>query len=181
MALGKNSTKSRNTNVVDKKLGVVHCTGAMGKKRVIVSNELESSFSSGSPSRTPLKKTYISSCCNAEEGSTLEALPQDILVKILCGVDHEDLSRLYHVSKAVHEAALIAKRWHFAFTTPSSRISRVSTDLKDTDSNCGNGLKRQRDIKSRMNGKKLADITVALFRSDKEEQLLSDGFMEIDI
>nr|VDC76302.1 unnamed protein product [Brassica rapa] len=41
-----------------------------------------------------------------------------ILLRIICGVEHEDLKQLFHVSKAVREATLIAKQSHFAYSTP---------------------------------------------------------------
>ncbi|EOA36707.1 hypothetical protein CARUB_v10012241mg [Capsella rubella] len=59
----------------------------------------------------------------------LESLPQDILVKIICGVEHEDLKQLFNVSKTIREATLIAKKWHFEYTTPRKTLfSRSGID-----------------------------------------------------
>ncbi|XP_062014817.1 F-box protein At1g61340-like [Rosa rugosa] len=77
---------------------------------------------------TPLKKQR-SECFDFE--SKLEALPQETLIKILCGVDNEDLKQLFHVSKAIREATLIAKQWHFAYSTP--RNIRTNDDLDEIE------------------------------------------------
>nr|VDD08806.1 unnamed protein product [Brassica oleracea] len=45
-------------------------------------------------------------------------LSYSILVRIICRVEHEDLKQLFHVSKTVREATLIAKQSHFAYSTP---------------------------------------------------------------
>ncbi|KAJ4901990.1 hypothetical protein Rs2_15941 [Raphanus sativus] len=60
------------------------------------------------------KKLSSASCQSGE----LEDLHLDILVRIICGVEHEDLKQLFHVSKTVREATLIAKQLHFAYSTP---------------------------------------------------------------
>ncbi|XP_031099721.1 F-box protein At1g61340-like [Ipomoea triloba] len=35
--------------------------------------------------------------------SLLESFPQDVLIRIILGLDHDDLSRLFHVSKTIRE------------------------------------------------------------------------------
>ncbi|KAH0903685.1 hypothetical protein HID58_043188 [Brassica napus] len=46
----------------------------------------------------------------------------DMWVKIICGVEHEDLKQLFHVSKTIREATLIAKQSHFAYSTPRKTL-----------------------------------------------------------
>ncbi|XP_061352392.1 F-box protein At1g61340-like [Gastrolobium bilobum] len=87
-------------------------TGTLGRKRVMVSNNGEAS-----PPLTPLKRMFSGRITLNSESSSLKTLPQDILIKVLCGVDHEDLKQLFHVSKTIREATLIAKQ-HFDYTTP---------------------------------------------------------------
>ncbi|KAF8411230.1 hypothetical protein HHK36_003776 [Tetracentron sinense] len=176
MALGKNcsvrvkrgNVNASKANTVEGGLGVVHYTRAMGRKRVAVSSNNEK-LPIGSPLRTLSKK-----CCGARlklnsEKSLLEALPQDILVQVLCGVDHDDLKQLFHVSKLIREATLIAKQWHFAYSTPISKIGAVRTfsNLEDAGKfdhhETPNAPKQYRCFRSPISGKKLADITVALF------------------
>ncbi|XP_052181927.1 F-box protein SKIP27-like, partial [Diospyros lotus] len=54
-------------------------------------------------------------------------------IRVLCGVDHDDLKQLFHVSKTIREATLIAKQWHFAYSTPAKTSAfRNSIDLEDT-------------------------------------------------
>ncbi|KAK9085084.1 hypothetical protein Sjap_025495 [Stephania japonica] len=120
MAIGRGlrarATKLRNLDVdsVGKELGVVSHKGAMGRKRV------EPSPTGLSPVRTPLKRA-CSFRFNVEK-ALVEALPQEILVKILCGVHHEDLDQVYNVSKTFREATVIAETMHFAFRTPSPKL-----------------------------------------------------------
>ncbi|CAH9133700.1 unnamed protein product [Cuscuta epithymum] len=40
--------------------------------------------------------------------SVLDALPQDVLIRIVCGVEHDDLKRLFHVSKGIREAVSVS-------------------------------------------------------------------------
>ncbi|KAL1215947.1 F-box protein [Cardamine amara subsp. amara] len=88
---------------------------ALGKKRIVA---LGFEFSRGlgrtSSKKLRSSKNLVADCQRQE----LEDLPQDILVKIISGVEHEDLKQLFHVSKTIREAALIAKQSHFAYNTP---------------------------------------------------------------
>ncbi|KAF9588360.1 hypothetical protein IFM89_008790 [Coptis chinensis] len=103
--------------------------------------------------------------------SIFDSLPQDILIRILCCVDHDDLKQLFKVSKTVKEAALIAKRDHFAYSTPSKMVFRRFGDMEIEDE-APNAPKQDRRNyrKSRIDGKKLGDITVALFHSPEKQQ-----------
>ncbi|KDP20884.1 hypothetical protein JCGZ_21355 [Jatropha curcas] len=177
MALGRrcNSMKSRRTGIFGEEglgFGFVKYTRSFGRKRILISNS-EDFLPLDSPIQTPLKRH-----CNLEpEKSALESLPQDILVKILCGVDHDDLKQLFHVSTVIREATLVAKKWHFAYSTPKKTPAfRTSIDFENPsefeDIEAPNAPKVPRSYKSRLNGKNLADISVALFASPRKELFL---------
>ncbi|XP_047333368.1 F-box protein SKIP27-like [Impatiens glandulifera] len=117
--------------------------------------------------------------------SLLETLPQDLLIRVLCRVDHDDLKQLVLVSKPVREASLVAKKWHFEYSTPKKIAAfRNSMDLDggggdddDDVSSCeieAPNAPRQirRRIRSCLSGrkKKLGDISVALFTSSSSEE-----------
>ncbi|KAE9599308.1 hypothetical protein Lal_00043858 [Lupinus albus] len=87
------------------------CTKTLGRKRV-----------EASPSATPLKRVCSGGITFNSENSPLEALPLDILIGVLCCVEHEDLNQLFHVSKTIREATLIAKVTHFEYKTPKKKI-----------------------------------------------------------
>ncbi|GJQ90749.1 F-box protein SKIP27-like protein [Tanacetum coccineum] len=90
-------------------LGRVKRTSSLGRKRVLILNHME--FDSVNDVGTPKKKQFLEESCGfCCEKSLLEAMPQEILIKILCGVDHDDLKRLFHVSKTIREAVVIAKK-----------------------------------------------------------------------
>ncbi|OVA14432.1 F-box domain [Macleaya cordata] len=194
MALGMNSnSKARhssfNTSTIgalDKGSELVNCTRTLRRKRVTVSNHMES-FPFGSPFKTPLKKRYGAKL--GSKNSSIEALPQDILVRILCGVDHEDLKQLFHVSKSIREATLIAKGWHFEFSTPNSKTAAIrsfseSEDLNKFDMETPNAPTRKGFNRPRISREKLSDISVALFHSPEEEKWPKKNngmFMETEI
>ncbi|XP_010277938.1 PREDICTED: F-box protein SKIP27-like [Nelumbo nucifera] len=118
--------------------------------------------------RTALEKHQATESNSGK--SLLEALPQDLLIRVLCSVDHDDLKELFHVSKTIREATLIAKQWHFAFRTPVKPMGlRSFGDLEDESKfdaqEAPNAPRQKRALGSRLNRKKLADISVALFRS----------------
>ncbi|KAK7362948.1 hypothetical protein VNO77_05073 [Canavalia gladiata] len=149
-------------------------TRTLGRKRVVVSNNAEaSSLDSNSP-MTPLKRMCSGRITFNSERSRLEGLPLDILIRVLCGVDHEDLEKLVHVSRAIREATEIARRLHFEYSTPKKKafVSRTPFDME-----VGGGFEETeapnaplRKPKSRLSGKNLAGISVALFASTNEEQ-----------
>ncbi|KAM0915626.1 hypothetical protein ACQ4PT_010700 [Festuca glaucescens] len=95
----------------------------------------------------------------------LESLPQDVLIKVLCKVNHSDLRQLLLVSKPVSEATVVAKELHFAFATPSKAAAG------DDDEGPG-APKQHRVARSRCRGKNLASVTVNLTASFSS--LLSD-------
>ncbi|KAL9461786.1 hypothetical protein AB3S75_004728 [Citrus x aurantiifolia] len=64
--------------------------------------------------RTP--KTPREDDCESE--SRLEALPMDLLVKILCHLHHDQLRPVFHVSRKIRSAVAIARQFYFNYTTP---------------------------------------------------------------
>ncbi|KAJ9168933.1 hypothetical protein P3X46_020408 [Hevea brasiliensis] len=173
MALGKrcNSMKSGRVGFDSEEgfgLGLVKHTRSFGRKRVLIDN-ITDSMLLDSPVKTPLKRL----CSLEPEKSALESLPQDILIRILCGVDHDDLKQLFHVSTVIRESTMVAKKWHFAYSTPRKTPAfRTPIDFENPNEldeiEAPNAPKQQRSYRSRLNGKKLADISVALFASPKK-------------
>ncbi|XP_028788716.1 F-box protein SKIP27 [Neltuma alba] len=147
-------------------LGFGGYTRSLSRKRIVVSTNVDTSPLDSS-SVTPLKRMRSGTFTLNSEKSRLEALPQDILIRVLCGVDHEDLKQLYHVSKTIKEAALIAKQWHFEYSTPKKKTFALRTSIELDDENEIPEIEAPnaplRKYKSRLSGKKLSDISVALF------------------
>ncbi|XVF87578.1 hypothetical protein PTKIN_Ptkin18bG0131500 [Pterospermum kingtungense] len=155
-------------------LGFVRCSSGLGRKRVGISNEMEESMYLDSATEVPLLKRQCSErlimmmmADDCHEKSALELLPQDVLIRIICGVDHEDLKQLSNVSKSIREATATAKRLHFAYSTPTKiKAFRTSIDSDGSseldDIEAPNAPKQWRSQRS-INWEKLADISVALF------------------
>ncbi|KAK6924524.1 hypothetical protein RJ641_010724 [Dillenia turbinata] len=61
-------------------------------------------------------KTPRSDDCESE--SRLESLPMDLLVKLLCHLHHDQLRAVFHVSQRIRKAVLLARQFHFNYTTP---------------------------------------------------------------
>ncbi|EYU30815.1 hypothetical protein ABFS82_08G209600 [Erythranthe guttata] len=60
--------------------------------------------------------------------SRLESLPTDLLVKILCHLHHDQLRAVFHVSQKIRKAVVIARQFHFNYTTPDrSRQEMLNT------------------------------------------------------
>ncbi|CAN0861340.1 F-box protein At4g35930 [Linum grandiflorum] len=53
-----------------------------------------------------------------EYESQLESLPMDVLVKVMCHLHHDQLRAVFHVSQRIRKAVLIARQYHFNYTTP---------------------------------------------------------------
>lgn len=155
-------------------LGFVRFTRGLGRKRVEISNDMDETLPIESTISVPLLKRQCSERMmmmmidDYHEKSALESLPQDVLIRIICGVDHEDLKQIFNVSKSVREATVIAKRLHFAYSTPrKAKAFRTSIDLEEESSELDdieapNAPRQWRSHRS-INRKKLADISVALF------------------
>ncbi|KAJ6738068.1 F-BOX PROTEIN SKIP27 [Salix koriyanagi] len=145
---------------------------SFGRKRVsIAKNNVHSEdlLNLDSTCKPSLKRL----CSLEPEKSNLESLPQDILIRVLCGVDHDDLKQLFHVSKVIREATVIAKERHFAYSTPrKSQGFRTLFDFENPSEldeiEAPNAPKQRRSCKSQLNRKSIADISVALFASPKK-------------
>ncbi|GLU23099.1 hypothetical protein SLE2022_391300 [Rubroshorea leprosula] len=151
-------------------VGFVRYSQGLRRKRIVISNEMNSSMRLDSEIGTALKRQCSGRIMsgNCLEKSPLESLPQDILIRILCGVNHEDLEKLYHVSKTVREATMIAKESHFAFSTPRKTPAFRNSIVPDESSDSGEietpeAPKVSRPYRARLSGKRLAAISVALF------------------
>ncbi|XP_049384029.1 F-box protein At4g35930-like [Solanum stenotomum] len=53
--------------------------------------------------------------------SRLESLPLDLLVNILCHLQHDQLKAVFHVSQKTRKAVTLARQFHFNYTTPDRR------------------------------------------------------------
>ncbi|XP_073302055.1 F-box protein At1g61340-like [Primulina huaijiensis] len=155
-------------------IGLVRST-SFGRKRV--------AFGDDSFFCTSSKKHCYQDSFLPVDKSALEALPQDILIRILCGVEHDDLKRLFFVSKTIRETTVIVKQTHFAYRTPMKtvRFQRVDIFGDFDEGEAPNAPKQSRVPRSRLCKKKLADISVALFFSDEEDCWpRKDAFVEME-
>ncbi|XP_033142589.1 F-box protein At4g35930 isoform X2 [Brassica rapa] len=65
--------------------------------------------------RTPKTPPQAEPC---DSESQFESLPMDLLVKIVCHLHHDQLKAVFHVSQRIRAAAVIARQYHFNYTTP---------------------------------------------------------------
>ncbi|WJX16090.1 hypothetical protein P8452_06167 [Trifolium repens] len=110
----------------------------------------------------PLKRV-----CSAHI-SPLEALPQDILLYVLCGVDHADLKQLFRVSKTIRKATLIVEESYFNFSTPKNYKIEVKTPKtplirKQPSEESKFNLEDFTRKRKKFNLKELNDISTILF------------------
>ncbi|CAL0334551.1 unnamed protein product [Lupinus luteus] len=155
-------------------LGFDNCYArALVRKRVVVSNKVEAS---NPLSTTQLKRVCSGRITSISESSCLEALPFDILIKVLCGVDHEDLEQLFLVSKIIKETAEIAKSLHFEYSTPKKKtVAAFHVSIDVDSSNDFEEIKAPsaplRKNRSRLNGRisNIESISANLFPSMDEE------------
>uniref|UniRef100_A0A7N0REI5 F-box domain-containing protein n=1 Tax=Kalanchoe fedtschenkoi TaxID=63787 RepID=A0A7N0REI5_KALFE len=183
MALGRRCRVSRGKNGAAESdevigFGAVRATRGLGRKRVGISKEEESeSCSSGNSELelelgTPLKRQCSEKFELLESDmSPLEALPQELLIRVLCGVEHADLKQLMIVSKPVMEAALVAKRMHFAYSTPTKvRAFHNPVEMDESGSSeeveAPNAPRKWRARRRRISLKTKEDLAVSLFQSD---------------
>ncbi|KAI7738441.1 hypothetical protein M8C21_015671 [Ambrosia artemisiifolia] len=152
----------------DYRLGLVKRTSSFGRKRIFLLSEID--IDSVSPTK---KRSIGTGTGSGSDKSLLEALPQDVLIKVLCGVEHDDLKRLFRVSKPIKEAAMIAKKLHFAYSTPTKvpafRCPIDPSELDGDEIEAPNAPKQSRVARSRLDKKKLAALSVALFACDEDE------------
>ncbi|ESQ55225.1 hypothetical protein EUTSA_v10026245mg [Eutrema salsugineum] len=110
----------------------------LGTVRILMSSRVRKSLSRSAveipaTESPPVKVKRQRSLTTIAEESPLESLPQELLIRVISGVDHEDLNSLNIVSKSIREASLIAKSLHFAYTTPKKtrQAFRNQIDLDD--------------------------------------------------
>ncbi|XP_031130152.1 F-box protein At1g61340-like [Ipomoea triloba] len=138
---------------------------SFGRKRVVLSSALQfDDFITNTETKKPCREVSFPN----SENSPLESLPQDVLIRIIFGVDHDDLSSLFHVSKTIREVTMIAKKWHFEYSTPrktmDSQILVGFEDPMDCDEvEAPNAPRQTRVPKLRLSHKKLSGIAVTLF------------------
>ncbi|KAI3409289.1 F-box domain-containing protein [Psidium guajava] len=168
--------------------GLVRCSRGLGRKRVGISEGPEAAaWQAGDPGfGAPLKRQCSGRLVllDCSEKSGLEALPQDVLIRILCHVEHSDLKQLVRVSKTIKEATVVAKQWHFAYTTPTKiRAFRNSFDSQNDCDEIETPNAPSRAFRSRISREKLAAVTTVLFASPDEGQWTRRGglFMETEI
>ncbi|XP_010422372.1 PREDICTED: F-box protein At4g05010-like [Camelina sativa] len=105
-------------------LGFVRFTRGLGRKRILIS---KSSAPAANNDSSPPEES---------NRSLLESLHQDILIRVLCHVDHEDLETLKRVSKTIRKAVIEAKKSHFDYSTPKKRLPfRDAVLIMEEDSN----------------------------------------------
>ncbi|XP_010455837.1 PREDICTED: F-box protein At4g05010 [Camelina sativa] len=114
-------------------LGFVRFTRGLGRKRILISK-----------SSAPVNND--SSPPEESNRSLLESLHQDILIRVLCHVDHEDLETLKLVSKTIRKAVIEAKKSHFDYSTPKKRLPfRDAVLINEEDSNSNSDSSSQSD------------------------------------
>ncbi|XP_010547200.1 PREDICTED: F-box protein At1g61340 [Tarenaya hassleriana] len=151
-------------------LGFVQYKRGLGRKRILISAGAEE----GSMFDSPIEKTSSKRLCNEalvsdSETCRLQSLPQDILVRVLCHVEHDDLKQLFHVSKTVREATLIAKQSHFAYSTPKKTLVFHGGFNSDEPTDSGDEIEApgaprlKRFGRSLITSKEVSGISVSLF------------------
>ncbi|CAE6136882.1 unnamed protein product [Arabidopsis arenosa] len=101
-------------------LGFVRFTRGLGRKRILISKSNSNSDRAPAYDSPPVKRP--SDETTEYNRSLLESLHQDILIRVLCHVDHEDLATLKRVSKTIRKAVIEAKKSHFDYSTPKKRL-----------------------------------------------------------
>ncbi|KAH9623116.1 hypothetical protein KSS87_013695 [Heliosperma pusillum] len=163
---------------------------SLRRKRVLIShnnNNNNIDFNCFTPMK---KKLCFPEIHHQSSSSLLEDLPQELLIKVVCGVDHEDLKQLFFVSKTVRDSAIIAKKLHFAYSTPSKTKAfrnsiEMLNNLESFDEIIVPNAPKQahrRMKRSRFERKLLGNVAVALFVADDEVQRWPRRslFMDID-
>ncbi|XP_051133551.1 F-box protein At1g61340-like [Andrographis paniculata] len=154
-------------------LGLVRST-SFGRKRIALPDVCIDfgDIDDDSIPLTPFKRRCCEDSLFVSHDSLLEGLPQELLIRILCNVEHEDLKRLFFVSKAIREAAVLAKKSHFAYRTPQKVLMfRGVEDLSNSDDvQAPNAPKQLRVPRARLSAKKLSEVSVALFADDDDDE-----------
>ncbi|KAJ3670285.1 hypothetical protein LUZ60_010609 [Juncus effusus] len=152
-------------NEQEKSFQFVQGTRILGRKRVLnPQNAVDSSAFFSPVCFTQKRRTRRT---QLERINLLEYLPRDMLVKVLCKVDHSDLKHLILVSKTVSEGALIARETHHLYSTPVKSIIKGPKNSENYD-NTPSAPKQNRVARSRIEGKDLASVAVVLFSNDED-------------
>ncbi|GMJ12285.1 F-box stress induced 2 [Hibiscus trionum] len=155
----------------ESQFGFVRCMFGLGRKRVGISYETEDlttplDFATNVPllkRQCNQRMVVMPRADDYHEKSTLESLPQDVLIRIICGVDHKDLKQLFNVSKSFREAIVITKQSHFAYSTPT-KIKTFRTSINFEESNELDDIEAPNAPRQwRSHRKKLVAISVELF------------------
>jgi len=148
-------------------------TRTLGRKRVAVP-PAPAGTGPHSPVRT-LRKQRSTRHHMDDTVSLLESLPEDVLIKVLCKVNHSDLRQLLLVSKPVSQATIVAKELHFAFATPTAKVGFRDEECLEEGELQWAPRPRQRRVAgwSRLGGKDVAGIAVNL--SVTFDRLLSEA------
>ncbi|KAL8130410.1 hypothetical protein V2J09_019565 [Rumex salicifolius] len=162
----------------------VGCVRSLSRKRILIrSASLMEDFSGSDfdfdcKAEMPMKKLCGEggdAAVQCTDKSVLESLPLDVLIKIISGVNHEDLNQLFEVSEIISQAAKVAREFHFAFTTPTkvaafrTPISPMEFLHNEEEAEPPNAPLRKPGRRRFVGKKKTADISVALFASDTED------------
>ncbi|KAL4201933.1 hypothetical protein AMTRI_Chr02g218390 [Amborella trichopoda] len=119
------------------RINISNTTRTIGRKRIAVLNDIQMMGMDNYLETKPLKRhnsnvdvVFEDGCIGAlyeDESEThqIDELPFDILVKILCRVEHSDLKALSAVSKLFREAVKLARKVHFNYSTPNPKIIGV--------------------------------------------------------
>ncbi|XP_031105254.1 F-box protein At1g61340-like [Ipomoea triloba] len=76
---------------------------SFGRKRVVLSSALQyDDFITNTDTKKLCREVSLQQQ-KVYDKSLLEFLPQNVLIRIICGLDYDDLSRLFHVSKTIRE------------------------------------------------------------------------------
>ncbi|KAI4368180.1 hypothetical protein MLD38_016767 [Melastoma candidum] len=148
-------------------LGFVKLSRGLGRKRIVISCAPGNlSCSSDQGFGVPLKRQRSQRLSPDFDRSRLESLPQDVLIRILCFVDHDDLRQLFMVSKYIREASVVAKQGHFAYTTPR-KVPAFRNPLNWDNSGEFNDIEPPnaplRPFRKQAIRKNLGDVAAALF------------------
>lgn len=114
------------------RLGFVRFTRGLGSKRILFSKFNNETVSNSDQLDSPPVKVTLKRSKTEPNSSVLESLHQDILIRVLCHVDHDDLARLKRVSKTIRNAVLEAKKSHFDYSTPRKTLTFTSILEKDS-------------------------------------------------
>ncbi|KAL5579310.1 hypothetical protein UlMin_011752 [Ulmus minor] len=164
MALG-NQCRSGLKSKRDEKdldLGYVRYSRSFRRKRIAISFDGDDESAACTTPKTPLTQGSGESGSVEIEPSPIEALHEEILVTIICGVNHGDLNQVNLVSKAFKAATEKAKKQHFAYSTPS-KVPALRTFGEFDEIEAPNAPKQDRKCRPRLTGKNLSTIAANLF------------------